>query len=348
MNEIRQNQGTFLPDFCNARSVFVIILLAELLAIVITLSQHPYVYINMVNLAMNSLFAQWSALSCTAVLCLFRRILQRFNDHWVATISYLNTLVINLIVAELAWYLLGQDFEFRYTGNGHLIFIQRIMAISAIVWALAFRYFYVQHQWRMRIQSESEARFQALQSRIKPHFLFNCMNTIAGLIRRKPALAEESIEDLADMFRASLQDVKKTCSLGEEIALCKRYLRIEHHRLGDRLKVNWRLENVPDEIILPILCIQPLIENAIYHGIEPNPDGGTITVNGIIEETSIKICIENPMFRKKGAQTKRGGNQLAQDNVRQRLSSYFDQEQLLSIEQDEHRYIVIVIIPIQP
>jgi two-component system, LytTR family, sensor histidine kinase AlgZ len=347
MRENPQIQGTFLPDFCNARTVFVIILLSELLAIIISLSQHPYIYIHVVDLALNSLFVQWVALFCTGILCVFRRPLQRFNDHWVATISYVITLVITLIISELSWYILSRELSYNYFTNGHTIFILRVMAISAIVWALALRYFYVQHQWRLRIQSESEAQFQALQSRIKPHFLFNCMNTIASLIRRNPSLAEESIEDLADLFRASLQDSQKICTLGDEIALCKRYLRIEQHRLGDRLKTKWILNGIPDDIALPVLSIQPLVENAIYHGIELNPDGGTITINGELNKDAIAISIMNPVNTGGRIQQSRSGNQLAQNNVRQRLSSYFSQDNLLRIEQIENIYKVTVIIPYQ-
>jgi two-component system, LytTR family, sensor histidine kinase AlgZ len=348
MSDNRQNQGTFLPDFCNARTVFIIIMLAELLAIIISLAQHPYIYTNVVGLAMNSLFIQWVALTCTGILCIFRRKLQHFNDHWVATISYLITMAISFIVTEIAWYVLSEELEFNYFSNNHLIFTVRVMAISAIAWALALRYFYVQHQWRLRVQSESEARFQALQSRIKPHFLFNCMNTIAGLIRHRPALAEESIVDLADLFRASLQETQRICSLGEEISLCRRYLKIEQHRLGDRLKIDWQLNSVPDEITLPVLSIQPLVENAIYHGIEPNPAGGMITVIGKVIDDRVMISIENPVIPQKGGQKPRNGNQLAVDNVRQRLVSYFDQDRLLTVDQDHNYYKVTIILPMLP
>ncbi|MGK0298851.1 MAG: two-component system sensor histidine kinase AlgZ [Gammaproteobacteria bacterium] len=345
MSENRQNMGTFLPDFCNARTVFVIILLAELLAIVISISQQPYLTINMVDFAMNSLFVQWVALCSAGMLCICGRRLRRFNDYWVASLSYIITLVITLIMTELAWYILSHELGYSYYNKGHAIFLLRIMSISAIVWALALRYFYVQHQWRLRILSESEARFQALQSRIKPHFLFNCMNTIASLIRRNPSLAEESIEDLADLFRASLQDTQKICTLGDEIELCKRYLRIEQHRLGDRLRSDWKLNSIPEDIALPVLSLQPLLENAIYHGIEPNPDGGTISISGEITNDAIVITILNPFTNQKSEHQKRNGNQLAQENVRLRLSSYFNQENLLHIEQHANEYKVSIIIP---
>ncbi|MGY8813636.1 MAG: sensor histidine kinase, partial [Gammaproteobacteria bacterium] len=317
----------------------------ELLAISISLLQQPNLSIQIINLALNSLFIQWVALCSTGILCVLGRKLQGFNDYWVASISYIITLVVTLIISEIAWYVISRELGYSYINKGHAIFLLRTMSISAIVWALALRYFYVQHQWRLQILSESEARFQALQSRIKPHFLFNCMNTIASLIRRNPSLAEESIEDLADLFRASLQDTQKICTLGDEIELCKRYLRIEQHRLGDRLRSDWNLNSIPEDTALPVLSLQPLLENAIYHGIEPNPDGGTITISGEITKDAIIITILNPLTLQKSQQQKRNGNQLAQENVRLRLSSYFNQENLLHIEQHANEYKVTVIIP---
>ena len=341
----KQHHGTFLPDFCNVRTLFVIILLAELLALVLSLSQNPSLYIRTVDLAMNSLFIQWVALSCTALLCIFRKYLQKLTEKWVATISYCLTLVVTLLVSELAWYIFVLQLESNYINSGHTVFITRVMSISSIAWALALRYFYVNHQWKLRIESESNARFQALQSRIKPHFLFNCMNTIASLIRRTPDLAEESIEDLSDLFRASLQDTQKPTTLKDEITLCKRYLRIEKHRLGERLSVDWDLDTIPGNVSLPLLCIQPLIENAIYHGIELNPGGGLISIIGTLNNGNISIKIKNPITQSPSHTTSKTGNRVAQDNIKQRLASYFESDNLLTVNQDVSTYCVTIVIP---
>lgn len=345
MSENRQGEGTFLPDFCNARTVFVIILLAELLAMLLTLSNMTMKENRVIDLALHSLFIQWVALSCTAILCIFRGKTHNLNDHWVATSSYIITLLVTYIIAEASWYVLSRDLGYFYIDNGRAEFISRVMAISAIVWALALRYFYVQHQWRRRIQSESEARFQALQSRIKPHFLFNCMNTIASLIRRNPDLAEQSVEDLADLFRASLQNTREPCTLSDEIALCQRYLRIEKHRLGERLQVDWELDDIDPKSRLPVLSLQPLLENAIYHGIEPYPEGGTIRIRSKTDSRYTRITIQNPLPKDLEHVIKRTGNKLAQDNIRERLAAFFDQENLLKVEQDDHNYRVTILIP---
>ena len=347
---MRQNglkPATFLPDFCSARTVFVVILLAELLAIVLTLAQPPYLDNLLSDLAMYSLFIQWVALSCTGVLCVSRGRLQHCSDHWAATISYAITLIVTLIIAELAWWILSRQSGYYYFQISHTDFLMPVTGISAIVWALALRYFYVQHQWRVRVASESEARFQALQSRIKPHFLFNCMNTIASLIRRNPVLAEEVVEDLSDLFRASLQDAQQIGTLEEELALCKRYLRIEQQRLGNRLNAIWQLEGLPTNTRLPLLSIQPILENAIYHGIEPLPDGGTIRIHGSTGAEGIRITIDNPLNPEHRKVPGRSGNRIAQENVRQRLASCFGKDNLLQVSQDDASYSVTITIPVQ-
>ena len=347
MNQPEQTQGTFLPDFCGTRTVFIVILIAELLAIVLTLAQPPFVSNYWIDLAMFSLFIQWVALSCTAILCIFKQHFPGLADHWVGIIAYFITLSTSLLVTELAWWIQSQwpapDGYFRY---GHITFLLRIMGISAVVWALTIRYFYVQHQWQKQARSEAEARFQALQSRIKPHFLFNCLNTIASLVRSDPKLAEESIEDLADLFRISLHDVRQASSLQDEINFCNRYLRIEQHRLGDRLNIDIQIDDVSPDIKLPVLSLQPLVENAIYHGIEPLPRGGLIRLHAARDDGFLRITIENPVNPVPSKYGGRAGNRIAQENVRQRLNAFFRREDLLEVRQTDQLYQVTVSIPL--
>lgn len=153
------------------------------------------------------------------------------------------------------------------------------MVVSSIVAALVLRYFYVQFHWKQRIASEALVRLEALQARIRPHFFFNCMNSIASLTRSDPDRAERAIEDLADLFHASLVDTKGPVPLMEEFAFVERYLSIERLRLGDRLSIDWQVKDLPPQVIVPLLSLQPLVENAIYHSIEPALDSGTITIS---------------------------------------------------------------------
>ena len=343
MNNPEETSVSFLPDFCGARTVFVVVLLAELLAVLLTLAQLPYHRQHMVELAMYSLFIQWVALSCIAILCIFRQHLNALKGYQVGIISYLITQVTTLIVTELAWWVQHEWAVRNYFGHG--LFALRIMGISAIVWALALRYFYVQFQLRQQIVAEAESRFQALQARIKPHFLFNCMNTIASLIRREPSAAEQVVEDLADLFRVSLQDSQGNSTLQEELDLCRRYLRIEQLRLGDRLEVDWRLDNLPQRVSLPSLILQPMLENAIYHGIERLPAGGRISIYGEVTPGRLQIHIENPLPEQEPGRAGHRGNRLAQENVAQRLTAFFEKPGLLTAGRQGDRYHVIVTIP---
>ena len=337
-------KSSFLPDFCGVRMAFVVVLIGELLAMVLTLSETDYYGNWASDLALKSLFIQWVALSSVALLCISRSRLNILPDHWAATLSYLLVLTVSLLISELAWQLLGREGMSALTTQSHGMFILRSLSISAIVGALALRYFYVQHQWRKNIESEAEARIQALQARIRPHFLFNCMNTIASLTRTRPKLAEEAIEDLSGLFRASLKDARQLSKLEDEVSLCRRYLNIENHRLGNRLQVDWDIDALPMNAPLPPLLLQPLIENAIYHGIELLPDGGTIHIKGTTDNDFIRLVIDNPL-PPEGHKDQHSGNQLGQENTAQRLNALFGTQGKLEVKIDNHRYIVEITIP---
>ena len=299
----------------------------------------------MFNLAMNSLFVQWIALTCVGILCISRRFIATLSEKQAAAFSYLLILIVSFIITELAWWSL---YVYPDRGNPdqklHLLFLIRSLGISAIVGAIVLRYLYVQHQWRKNIEAAAMSRFQALQSRIRPHFLFNCMNTIASLTRKAPELAEQSVEDLADLFRASLLEPTKLYKIADEWKLCKRYLRIEGHRLGDRLNIEWDIESLPDDALLPPLSLQPLLENSIYHGIERLPDGGTINICGKYEADKLIIIFSNPIPANNIEDTHKG-NKHAQDNVRQRLITIFGAESDLIIENKHQQYSVKLTLP---
>lgn len=338
--------ASFLPDFCGGRIVFVLIVVAELLAIVLTLAQPLNTSDRLYQLAMYSMFIQWVALTCVAALCISRRFLNSLGDYWAATCSYIITLLVTLVISELAWHLIAYwPAAIDYSRFSHAHYLIRSMSISAVFSALALRYFYVQHQWRRQIEAEAEARFQALQSRIRPHFLFNCMNTIASLTRRQPALAEESIEDLADLFRASLQDIRHATTLADEASLCKRYLRIEKHRLGERLQLAWNIDVLPMEMLIPSLSLQPLLENAIYHGIEPIADGGLIEISAEEDANSFVLTVKNPVSEAIPLQEHHQGNMMAQENIRQRLRTFFGSTAKLEVTPAKDCYQVNIVLP---
>lgn len=342
----------FLPDFCNAYTVFIGILVTELLAFVLVLvplnkSGYDWNYLkkDFINdLAMVSLFVQWVTLVCMALLCTIRRWLARLNNNIVAgLITYMLILLVTGVVTELAWHLNDSILSISPAkATRHQLFLWRNLGMTAIISAIVLRYFYIQYHWKKETEALSAARAQALQARIRPHFLFNSMNTIASLIRFQPEKAEQMVLDFADLFRASLADAKTIVTFKEELTLCQQYLDIEALRLGERLQVVWQLENIPDEALLPPLSLQPLLENAVYHGIQPLPQGGTITISGSFDGQSIHINITNPLAE---TLSHKPGHRMAQDNIQQRLQILYGTQAKLLTQQQANTYHVTVNFP---
>jgi two-component system sensor histidine kinase AlgZ len=226
--------------------------------------------------------------------------------------------------------------------DDHAVFLLRSLFISAVISAIVLRYIYVQFQWREQLKTEASARVQALQARIRPHFLFNSLNTIASLTRSDPELAETAIEDLSDLFRASLDNTHDQATLGDEVTIARRYLNIESLRLGDRLSVAWDLDDLSLETRVPPLILQPLLENAIYHGIEPLPEGGIIHVAGHNHDGNLEIVITNPVA---GTSMRKSGTRIAQENIRQRLQLAFGAKADLVTSQSAGVYTVTLKMP---
>lgn len=341
----KQDNISFLPNFCSAEVLFVVVLSAELLAIVLSLALPIYSRDILFDLAMNSLFVQWISLTCVGLLCLLRRYFARLTEKNAALLSYLIILIVSFIISELAWWsLYVYPNKIIPTRDLHVLFLLRSMGIAAIVGAGVLRYLYVQHQWRKNIEATATSRYQALQSRIRPHFLFNCMNTIASLTRKSPELAEQSVEDLADLFRASLLEPTELYKISEEWKLCQHYLRIEAHRLGDRLSIDWKINAIPNDALIPPLSLQPLLENAIYHGIERLSEGGTITIEGKLLNNELSISFTNPIPAA-DIKDEHKGNKHAQENIRQRLNTMFGEKSALMIRNIDNHYSVELTLP---
>jgi two-component system sensor histidine kinase AlgZ len=169
------------------------------------------------------------------------------------------------------------------------------------------------------------------------------MNTIAALTRSDPEKAEMAVENLADLFRVTLSDARKQVRLEEELELCHRYIEIEQLRLGDRLAVKWDLD-IPKDALVPALLLQPILENAIYHGIESHPEGGCIEISGKLTDKQIEFKLSNTLSDKSTSQ-RQPGNQLAQNNVRERLTALYGHRGKLDIIEDDGHYQVIVQFP---
>ena len=336
----------FIPQLCSGPVVLVVVLIAELTAFVLAIAKHlPGEGVPLwLDLGRISLFLQWIALTSSGILCLLRARLMRMPTRRAVALSYGLLLTVTLVMSELAFQLsnntgIGQEL----LPASHVGFVLRNLMICAIVSALVLRYFYVIHQWRSNVRREASARFEALQARIRPHFLFNSMNTIAALIRGKPELAERAVEDLSDLFRASLADTAASVPLAEEVAVAKQYAGIEALRLGERLRLDWQLDGIPQDALLPRLTLQPLIENAIYHGIEPLGDGGTVRVTGACRDGLVSIEIRNPVPPE--TLPVRRGRQMALDNVRERLQLAWPGRARLEHERGEEQYCVRLSFP---
>lgn len=201
---------------------------------------------------------------------------------------------------------------------------------------------YFEQRARAFSPAVAEARLAALNARIRPHFLFNSLNTVLSLIRAEPKRAEAALEALADLFRAALRDHRELVSLSDEIALGRQYLELEKLRLGERLRVDWQVADVPLDTLIPPLMLQPLLENAVYHGIEPAAEGGVVRIGFARRSDGLAIEIANPMSL---AGQHAAGNQMAVANIRERLALYYDLEARLEVRQETGNYCVRITLP---
>jgi two-component system sensor histidine kinase AlgZ len=190
--------------------------------------------------------------------------------------------------------------------------------------------------------SLNQAQLEALRARLNPHFLFNSLNAVLSLVRTEPRRAETALEDLADLFRVLMKDNRQLTPLADEVELCRQYLDLEKVRLGDRLKVEWHVENMPRDALVPPLVLQPLLENAVYHGIEPSSGTGVIAVNIFLRRGEVHAILRNP-YKLSGGH--HGGNKMAMDNIRERLALHFDAEAMLESRINKDSYEVHIRLP---
>ena len=333
----------YLPDFCAAGALFIVLLVAELVAIALTLAAHTPEGQFLLQLSKTSFLVLWIALLGTAVLCQLRVWLERAGKTRAFVFAFLILVTMSLLIAELAWQLPLRVAGVAIIADTHGEFLLRTLAISAIFIALAMRYLYVSSEWRRSIVLEAQARISALQALIRPHFLFNSMNTIASLTRTDPRQAEEAVEDLSDLLRASLSSTRNRTTLKEELEVAAIYHRIEKLRLGDRLKLRWDIAELPMRARIPSLTIQPLIENAIYHGIELLPEGGEVAVSGRRDGRHLEISVSNPVAP--GKSSGKDGNKMAMSNIRQRFELAYGNRATVDVDNSDDRYTVTLRFP---
>lgn len=309
--------SVFLPDFCAAATLLVVVIVAELVAMALTLAARAEPGTFLTELSKMSLYVLWLALPGAALLCHLRPRMEALGPTRAFVMAFVLLEVLHLLMAELAWQATSRYGFSTVIDDSHTGFIFRSFAVSSIVVAMAMRYLYVASEWSRNIILEAQSRVSALQALIRPHFLFNSMNTIASLTRSDPQRAEEAVEDLADLLRANLSGPKSRTTLKEELEVAAIYQRIEKLRLGDRLNVRWDIATLPMRALIPSLTIQPLLENAIHHGIELLPEGGEVRVCGSRIDKRLRIEISNPVVR--GERSTKPGNRMAMSNIQQRF-----------------------------
>ena len=343
-NLVQLNEDSFfVPDLCQVNSVLFVVILTQFLAFILSLATAQQALIDWEYLGLLSFFCQSIALSCAAIICWLRNRV-RAQSISVVIVCFMGVILgITVLYSWLSSQLLVLD-----RGENLGLFIVKNVIISTIIGTLVLRYFFLQFQWREQKQAELRSRIEALQARIKPHFLFNSMNTIASLIGSNPEQAEEAVLDLSTLFRATLNNQMMLIPLEDELSLCRRYLNIEALRLGKRLHIDWQLETAvlsnKNHIKIPPLTLQPLVENAIYHGIQPRTEGGTITIKSHYKNDTVYILISNPY---EPSLEKHQGNHIALDNIRSRLSGIFDSTAVLKVSQLDEIYTVTLRIPVQ-
>ncbi len=335
----RVRDGGFLPDLCQPRAVLAVVVGAQLLALLLALAQPLEVDRFWPRLGMWSLAAQWVGLLGTAGLCATRPGLGRLPVSLASGLA-------------IAWLLLlAAGTTFAAAGLGLLPvgaavlgwLLARNLLLTALVAGVALRLIYLRHATRLRERAHHQARLDMLQARMRPHFLFNSLNTIASLVGSDARRAEEVTLALADLLRVSLEAGDRLIPLADELALCRRYLAMEQLRLGERLALDWRVSDVPPGARVPPLSLQPLLENAVFHGIEPLPGGGRIGLALSLPAPGVlEVSIDNPLAAGRAGT----GLHMALVNLRARLAGHFGDAASLVEQTEGERHTVRLRLPL--
>lgn len=336
MRTINQ-RGDFLPDLCNVQAVFTLVLGGELLALALVLADSGLRPFNWEQLGNVSFLVQWVVLLSAGLLCPLRPFLARHSLLLAGFLSFSLVLLVTFASSLVGqWLISGSQVDYWEVGS-HLL-------LAAIFGGIVLRYFYIQQQLLTQEEAELNARIQALQSRIRPHFLFNCMNSIVSLIASDPDKAERVVEDLSDLFRASLA-VPGKVPVEQELNLCRQYVSIEQLRLGERLTLEWKIGAYPEDCTIPSLLLQPIIENAIYHGIQPRSEGGTVEISVEARDNLLRLVVRNPLPRHV-EQAAKPGNRVAMENIRNRLAAHYGDRASIKAEPQGELFMTEIRYPI--
>ncbi len=333
------------PDYTN--SVTGILLLAALLTSLVIIAARYSTWNSSVFTDFTALLAVSILIAVTdaLVLKLFNPILKSLSLVINLIAAYILLMTTTFVICYGLYILIIENWSFKISDDWALISPMQVFIIATISYFIVLMILLQKSKTSAIRKSFQTANLQALQSRIRPHFMFNSMNSIAGLIRNNPEMAEHALHDLADLIRVLMADVRNLVPLVAEIETSKQYLKIEKLRLGDRLSVQWHLKHIPENCFVPSLILQPLLENAVYHGIEPSFGGGVIDIDMRADKETVKVLIRNPL-PSEGEQSHRKGNKIAMDNIKQRLARHFGDAASLSSTSRDELHITKITFPI--
>ncbi|MBU1235981.1 MAG: histidine kinase [Gammaproteobacteria bacterium] len=328
----RQNLGTLrLPDFCNLGTWLRVLLAVNAMALLGAVHGTRRLAALSDAFVESAAYVEPIAIGSLILLCGGQRWFARLTPP----LRVLATLLVPLACAAVTAALLAPLDE----GQTSLL---RIGFWTVLAVGMLLAWFDLAA--RAYAPAVAEARLMALTARIRPHFLFNSLNAVLGVIRSDPRRAETALEELAELFRSLMQENRDLVPLSSEIALSRQYLDLERLRLGERLEVRWDIESCPPDALVPPLMLQPLLENAVYHGIEPLGERGEIGVTFARRQDRLVFEIVNPCEQAQGG-NHHAGNRMALDNIRERLALFFDLEATLTTQTEDRRFVVRIELP---
>jgi two-component system sensor histidine kinase AlgZ len=328
----------WLPDLCNPLALLRLMLFAVLVTLVLILLRQGIAGFNLGNLGVLFFYAVWVVFVSSAGLCLLRRYFDELSILASASVAVLWLAVAATLCAiagfwGLQYLLLDQQISLL------ALWVETLLT-SVILGSLVLRFLFVHHQLQIQQQRLMQAQYDALQARIRPHFLFNSLNSIATLVGIDPGRAEEAILNLSDLLRATLGE-EAAVTLKKELEVCQKYLDIEMLRMGERLRVEMDIDEQLYSLRLPPLCLQPLMENAVLHGLQKRPEGGCLNVKiGRDEAGSVCMLIENPL-----PDTPDNGSSGARSaliNIRARLERFYPNNLDFEFGEKAGRYQVVI------
>jgi len=327
------------PTFCRWRQLLAVVVITEVSVVLVGVGRGGFPHWQWLGGA--SLYAQWMALFCASGLCVSSGWIARLGVRGAWISSWLTVVLLAIVFSYASWLAAAIAFP-GWIGQSVGSFVFSSVFAVGIVAVVFFRYLVIRGRWRAELMAQAEARVQALQARIQPHFLFNSLNTIASLIPEQPASAEAATLDLADIFRGSMRRADQLIPLSEELQLARRYLDMEKRRLGDRLEVDWRVDELPSAAAVLPFILQPLLENAVGHGVQSQPEGGRVSVYGRSEGDRVVITIGNPVALDMPVSR---GHGMALRNIRERLELAFRGRASLLTNRDKDRFYAVLSVP---